>query len=100
MIGSLACVLAAAVKSKSRLVAENLCLRQQLVVLKRRQARPRVREVDRRFRILACRWFSNWRGMLIIVKPDTVIRWHRIGWMALWRRRSRRPGQAGRNLTG
>ena len=79
MIGFLACVLAAAVKSKSRLVAENLCLRQQLVVLKRRQARPRIRKVHRRFWILACRWFSNWRGTLIIVKPYTVIRWHRIG---------------------
>ena len=96
MIRYLVCFLAAAFKSKSRLVAENLCLRQQLVVLKRRQARPRIRDTDRRFRVLACRWCSRWRDNLIIVKPDTVIRWHRIGWKAHWRRWSRRPGKAGR----
>ena len=80
-------------------MAENLCLRHQLVVLKRRQARPRIRDTDRRFWVLACRWCSRWRDNLIIVKPDTVIRWHRIGWKAHWRRRSRRPGKAGRNPT-
>ena len=99
MIRCLACCLTAVVKSKSRLVAENLCLRQQLVVLKRRQARPQIRDADRRFWALVCRWFSNWRDHLIIVKPDTVIRWHRIGWKAHWRRRSRRPGKAGRKPT-
>ena len=99
MIRYLACFLAAAVKSKSRLVAENLCLRQQLVVLKRCQARPRIRDADRRFWVLACRWCSRWRDNLIIVKPDTVIRWLRIAWKAHWRRWSRRPGKAGRNPT-
>ena len=99
MIRCLACFLAAAVKSKSRLAAENLCLRQQLVILQWRQARPRVRDADRRFWVLACRWSSNWRDHLIIVKPDTVIRWHRIGGKAHWRRRSRRPGKAGRKPT-
>ena len=54
MIRYLAGCLTAAVKSKSRLVAENLCLRQQLVVLKRRQARPRIRDADRRFWALVC----------------------------------------------
>ena len=49
MIRYLAYALTAIFKSKSRLVAENLCLRQQLVVLKRRQARPRLRDTDRRF---------------------------------------------------
>ena len=96
MIRCLACLLAAAVKSKSRLAAENLCLRHQLVVLKRRQARPRISDADRRFWVLACRWFSNWRDTLIIVKPETVIRWHRIGWKAHWRRLSLRRGKAGR----
>ena len=99
MIRYLVCCLAAVLKSKSRLVAENLCLRHQFVVLKRRQARPRIRDTDRRFWVLACRWWSRWRDNLIIVKPDTVIRWHRIGWKAHWRRRSRRPGKAGRNPT-
>lgn len=48
MIRCLAYALAAIFKSKSRLVAENLCLRQQLVVLNRRQPRPRLRDADRR----------------------------------------------------
>ena len=43
-------------KSKAQLVAENLCLRQQLVVLKRRQPQPQLRDSDRRFWILICRW--------------------------------------------
>ena len=99
MMRYIPCFLAAVFKSKLRLVAENLCLRQQLVVLKRRQARPRIHDADRRLLVLACRWFSNWRGNLVVVKPDTVIRWRRIGWKAHWRRRSRRPGKAGRKPT-
>ncbi len=100
MVRYLVCCLSAAVKSKSLLVAENLCLRQQLVVLKRRQARPWIRYADRRFWVLVCGWFSNWRDYLVIVKPDTVVRWHRIGWKAHWRRRSRRLGKAGRKPIG
>ena len=96
MIRCIACLVAAAVKSNSRLAAENLCLGHQLVVLKRHQARPRISDVDPRFRVLACRWFSNWRDTLIIVNLETAIRWRRIGWKAHWRRRSLRPGKAGR----
>lgn len=85
MIRYLAYALAAIFKSKSQLVAENLCLRQQLVVLKRRQARPRLRDADRRFWVLVCHWFSDWSNCLIVVKSDTVIRWHRKGCKAYWR---------------
>lgn len=80
MIRCLAHAFTAILKSKARLVAENLCLRQQLIILKRRQARPQLRDADRRFWVLACRWFSNWSNSLIVVKPDTVILWHRKGW--------------------
>ena len=66
-------------KFRTALIAENLCLRQQLVVLKRRQIRPRLQDSDRRFWVLACRWFSGWRRTLIMVKPDTVVSWHRKG---------------------
>lgn len=86
-------------KSKARLAAENLCLRQQLIVLKRRQARPRLRDADRRFWVLVCRWFSDWSNCLIMVKPDTVIRWHRKGWKAYWRWRSTRSKKSGRKKT-
>ena len=87
---------AAACKSKARLVAENLCLRQQLVVLKRRQKRPTLRNRDRRFWLVASRCFPDWRDTLIIVQPETVLRWHRKGWKAYWRWRSRLRGGGGR----
>lgn len=99
MIRNLVCALAAVFKSRSRLVAENLCLRQQLIVLKRRQARPWLRDTDRRFWVLACRCFAQWRDSLIIVRPETVIRWHRKGWKAYWRWRSTRLKRAGRKRT-
>jgi putative transposase len=82
--------------SRASLVAENLCLRQQLLVHQRRHPRPRLRDADRRFWILASRWFSNWRGTLLVVKPETVLAWHRKGWKAYWRWRSRAPAGSGR----
>ena len=64
--------IAAIFRPKALLIAENLCLRQQLVVLQRRHPRPRLSDADRRFWILASRWFSDWRHPLLIVKPETV----------------------------
>ena len=58
----------------------NLCLRQQLLVLQRRKPRPRLKDADRRFWVVACRWFVDWQTSVLIVKPDTVLRWHRQGW--------------------
>ena len=71
-------------------------LRQQLLVLQRRRPRPRLTDADRRFWILASRWFRGWRGTLLIVKPETVLGWHRKGWKAYWRWRSRAPAHSGR----
>jgi hypothetical protein len=88
--------IAACFRLRAPLVVENICLRQQLLVLRRRQPRPRIRDADRRFWVLACRWFADWRRSLLIVKPETVLRWHRRGWRAYWRRRSRWGGKAGR----
>ena len=88
--------IAAFFKPKASLVAENLCLRQQLLVLQRRHARPRLRDKDRRFWILASRWCPHWRKSLLIVTPGTVMGWHRNGWKAYWRWRSRRTRRSGR----
>ena len=74
----------AALKPKVLLVAENLCLRQQLLVLQRRHPQTRLRNADRQFWICASRWFADWRNSLLIVKPETVLRWHRRGWRAYW----------------
>jgi hypothetical protein len=82
-------------RSRAWLVAENLCLRQQLV-LRRQQLRPRLSDSDRRFWILASRWFPGWRNILVVVSAATVLRRHRRGWKAYWRRRSRRGREAGR----
>src|SRR5260370_18472426 len=60
-------------RSRASLVMENVCLRQQLLVLRRRQPRPRIRDADRRFWVLACRWVTACRGSLLIVKPETVL---------------------------
>ena len=62
----------AALKPKALVVAENLCLRQQLLVLQRRQPRPYLKTADRLFWVLASRWLSGWRNLLLIVKPQTV----------------------------
>src|SRR5215831_5236266 len=55
---------AAAMRPRLLLIADNLCLRQQLLVLQRRQPRPRLRDADRRFWILAYRWFVSWQTSL------------------------------------
>jgi hypothetical protein len=57
--------IAAIFRPKVLLIAENLCLRQQLVVLQVRHPRPRLSDADRRFWILASRWFSDWRHPLL-----------------------------------
>ena len=83
-------------RPKASLVAENLCLRQQLLVLQRRHARPRLQDRDRRFWILASRWCPRWQKSLLIVTPGTVLGWHRKGWKTYWRWRSRPRGRSGR----
>ena len=83
-------------KPRAGLIVENLCLRQQLIVLQRRVPRPRLRDGDRRFWILVCRWFPKWRDSLLVVQPNTVLRWHRRGWTAYWRWRSRPRRRGGR----
>ena len=70
-------------RPKALLIAENLCLRQQLLVLQRRHPRPRLSNADRRFWSLASRWFGGWRDLLLIVKPETALRWQRLGWGVL-----------------
>ena len=88
--------IAAIFRPKALLIVENLCLRQQLVVLQRRHPRPRLSDTDGRFWILASRWFSDWRHPLLIVKPETVLGWQRAGWRAYWRWRSSHKERGGR----
>jgi hypothetical protein len=70
-------------------------LRQQLGILKRKMPRPRLRTQDRIFWILLRRLWPAWRDALVIVKPETVVAWHRAGFRLFWRLRSR-PKSLGR----
>ena len=79
----------AIVKSRGDLAVENLALRQQLVILKRKTPRPRLTKVDRAFWVLLQLWWHRWRAAVIIVKPDTVIGWHRKGFKLYWTWKSR-----------
>src|ERR1700730_12687519 len=77
------------------LVTENLALRQQLLVLHRSSNRPRLRPRDRLFWVALSQLWRDWRSILVIVKPETVIKWHRQGFKCYWRWKSR-SGRVGR----
>ena len=79
----------------ANLTAENLALRHQLVVLKRKQKRPTLKERDRLFWVLLSRVWSGWRDAVLIVQPDTVVRWHKRAFKLYWTRKSR-GGKRGR----
>jgi putative transposase len=81
--------LADLVRSRPALVAENAILRQQLVVLHRSVKRPRCTSTDRALLVLLARLVRSWREALLLVQPETVLRWHRQGFRLVWRRRSR-----------
>ena len=79
--------------NRAALIAENLALRQQLVVLSRLAQRPRLRQRDRIFWVWISRLWRDWRSALILVQPDTVVRWHRRGFRLYWRWKSRDRGR-------
>ena len=77
-------------RSRANLAIENLALRQQVAVLKRRRPRPPIAWTDRLFWVALSRTWSQWRSALAIVRPDTVVRWHHAAFRRFWTRRSRR----------
>jgi transposase InsO family protein len=93
LLGFALAVLAGLFKSKMRLEAENAVLRQQLIVLRRRlHGRVRLKNSDRWFFILLYRWFPSILQVLTIIRPETLIRWHRSGFRRYWRWKSRSLG--------
>ena len=72
-------MLRAATSDRTRLAIENMLLRQQFAFMQRSVIRSRIRDSDRVFWILARTLIKNWSEHLVIVKPETVIRWHRQG---------------------
>src|ERR1700722_3609270 len=86
-------VLASPFKSRLRLEAENVTLRHQLMVLQRRlRGRVRLTNHDRWFLIQLYRWFPSILSVLTIIRPETLVRWHRAGFRSYWRWKSRSSG--------
>jgi len=85
--------LASPFKSKSRLEAENAVLRHQLIVLRRKVCgRARLTNSDRWFFVQLYRWFPSILQALTIIRPETLVRWHRAGFRCYWRWKSRARG--------
>src|ERR1700692_95814 len=86
-------VLASPFKSKSRLEAENAALRHQLIVLRRKvRGRAQLTNGDRWFFIQLYRWFPSILEALTIIRPETLVRWHRVGFRFYWCWKSRTRG--------
>jgi hypothetical protein len=80
-------------KSKSRLEGENAALRHQLIILRRKvRGRVRLTNGDRLFFIQLYRWFPSVLKAITIVRPETLVRWHRAGFRRYWRWKSRSLG--------
>jgi transposase InsO family protein len=91
----LAAAASAAFKPRAALDLENLALRHQLSVLRRSVKRPKLTSADRLLWAWLCEVWIDWRSALVIVKPDTVIAWHRKGFRLFWTWKVRH-GQPGR----
>ena len=80
-------------KSKNRLAAENAALRHQLIVVQRRvRGRIQITNGDRLFLVMLYRWFPSVLKAITIIRPETLVRWHRAGFRRYWRRKSRALG--------
>jgi putative transposase len=91
---ALLCGLRVFFRSRVNTALEVIALRQQLTVFKRKQPRPALTSTDRLFWITLCRLWCGWKNVLLIVKPETVVGWHRTGFRLYWSCRSRRqPGR-------
>jgi putative transposase len=79
-------------KNHAALAMENIALRQQLSIYHHSKKRSKIRLPDRLFWILVSRYWKKWKDALIIVKPGTVIGWHRKGFKFFWTWKSRKRG--------
>jgi putative transposase len=79
-------------RTRTDAALEILALRQQVAVLKRKRPRPPLNAGDRLFWTTLRRFWPRWSDVLLIVKPETVIAWHRVGFRLYWRWRSRARG--------
>ena len=80
-------------QSRAHLAGENLFLRKQLALYLERKVKPRRADPATRVALVLLARYVDWKPMLTVVTPDTLIRWHRAGWRLFWRWRSRPPGR-------
>jgi putative transposase len=91
--GDLLRLVAGTARSHAQLAAENLFLRKQLALYLEHQVKPRRADDATRIALVALSWLVDWRRVLTVVKPDTLVRWHRKGFQLFWRWKSRRRGR-------
>ena len=78
-------------RSNSELVLENALLRQQLVILQRNVKKPQLTRTDRFSLLLLASRLPSWKHALLILKPDTLLHWLRLGFRLFWRLKSCAP---------
>src|SRR5215467_1325608 len=76
-------------RSKFELIAENALLRQQLIILRRQVKRPACTKTDLLLLVLLARMVQTWKQTLLIVQPETLLRWHRKLFRLFWKRKSK-----------
>jgi putative transposase len=86
-------LMASAMRSRAQLAGENLFLRKQLAMYVERRVKPRRADDATRITLVALSRFLEWRNVLTVVKPETLIRWHRKGFRLFWRWKSRDAGR-------
>src|SRR6202142_3548877 len=97
LLTDLAGIVPLAVRRHGSLAAEILMLRRQLALYVERGVKPRRIDFATRVTLTLLSRFFNWRDALVVVRPETMIRWHRAGWRLFWRLKSR-PGRPGGDL--
>jgi putative transposase len=83
-------------RSRTELLADNALLRQQLIVLRRSTKRPEIRRHERGVMVVLAALTRTWRSALLLVRPETILRWHRAGFRLFWRSKSRKRHRSGR----
>jgi len=84
------CVVTELFRSRTELVAENTLLRRQLIVLNRQVKKPKLTFSDRTILVILSRFNRSWRDAILIIKPQTILRWHRSGYRLFWRFKTKR----------
>ena len=91
LVSALFWLIRSLIAPRTSLAAENLALRQQLALLNRKTHRPQLHRRDRFFWLILSKIWKHWREVLIIIKPETVLKWQRQGFKLSWRWKSKAP---------